>query len=162
MVFHGFLVSEGVPFIWISRPFCSSPGSADMLKLEALDPVARRLLDGETCTLSKTVPQLVRGARPSTSGTRIRREVCLFRTALVFDAPVTITSIALWGSNLLELRTTTLVLELKGCGAAVQFALDLSGPQTNHVRFLSPLGLKSYQDFELFLRQASDRYQCQA
>lgn len=122
-----------------------------MLKLESLDPVARRLLDGETCTLSKTVPQLVRGARPSTSATRIRREVCIFRTALVFDAPVTITSIALWGSNLLELRTTTLVLELKGCGAAVQFALDLSGPQTNHVRFLSPLGLKSYQDFELFL-----------
>ena len=123
-----------------------------MLKLESLDPVARKLLDGETCTLSKTVPQLIRGARPSTeSATRIRREVCLFRTALVFDAPVTITSIALWGSNLLELRTTTLVLELKGCAAAVQFALDLSGPQTNFVRFLSPLGLRSHQNFELFL-----------
>ena len=155
-VFHGFSWFSGVWGWWRIfyldlTHFLLKPWN-DMLKLESLDPVARRLLDGETCTLSKTVPQLVRGARPSTeSATRIRREVCIFRTVLLFDAPVTITSIALWGSNLLELRTTTLVLELKGCGAAVQFALDLSGPQTNHVRFLSPLGLKSYQDFELFL-----------
>lgn len=121
-----------------------------MLKLESLHPVARKLLEGETCTLSKTVPRLIRGARPSTETTRIPKEVCLFRTALIFDAPVTITSIALWGS-VMELRTTTLVLELKGCTAAVQFALDLSGPQSNYVRFLSPIGLRSNEEFELFL-----------
>ena len=123
-----------------------------MLKLDSLHPVARKLLEGETCTLSKTVPHLVRGARPSTERSRIPREVCLFRTNLIFDAPVSITSIALWGS-VMELRTTTLVLELKGCAAAVQFALDLSGQHTdgNYVRFLSPIGLKSNEEFELFV-----------
>lgn len=45
-----------------------------MLQLDSLDPVARRLLRGDACTLSKTVPAQLRGAKPGTERSRVRKE----------------------------------------------------------------------------------------
>lgn len=121
-----------------------------MLRLEALAPQVRELVQGNRCTVKRIT--LMGGPPAGTLLSMQASNQCLLHSPLCFTAPVGITSVRICAQSCGI--QPVVVLAYDSNARVVQLARDLAGqPYGKVLTFLSPMGLESRSEFTLYVCQ---------